>query len=338
MPGQPVPAVGVAEGLAEVGGGCPVPQVRPAGGGGRGDRLVLWPGGPGAGAAAEPGQQGQGVAAVPEPGRVGPRARAGWASVARSMPGSRPVARLGGGGPPWASMSTRTSPEGPAATPGTARGSRLPPGGDAWRGRWWRRGRRGTSRPRRRQGQAWARWAGRPCRGRQAGQLARGRLLAGDSGRMCQPSAARSSASRAGSLDAGMGVLRGGLEGGRGMPTGHPPRGRSGAGRRGRYGRPSASWAAGCRHPPPPGAAGPVRWRQPGEKWARVMSHMSHWAADLGRWWDSAMSHVGHQGHDRAAGVGHVGHRRDMAMSHFSGPLTCGDAAMGHVGHVFFSF
>ena len=43
-----------------------------------------------------------------------------------------------------------------------------------------------------------------PCRGRQAGQLPSGRLLTGDSGRMCQPSAARSSASRAGSLDAGM--------------------------------------------------------------------------------------------------------------------------------------
>ena len=48
----------------------------------------------------------------------------GMGSAARSMPGSRPVARWGGGGPPWASMSTRTSPEGPAATPGTARGSR----------------------------------------------------------------------------------------------------------------------------------------------------------------------------------------------------------------------
>ena len=69
-----------------------------------------------------------------------------------------------------------------------------------------------------------------------------------------------------------------------------------------------------------------------------MMSHMSHWVADLGECWDSAMSHVGHQGHGQAAGVGHVGHRRDMAMSHFPGPLNGGDAAMGHVGHVFFSF
>ena len=258
LPGQPVPAVGVAEGLAEVGGGGPVPQVRPAGGGGRGDRLVLWPGGPGAGAAAEPGQQGQAVAAVPEPGRVGPRARAGWARRRGRCRAAGRWPGVGGGGPPWASMSTRTSPEGPAATPGTARGSRrhqaviVAGSVVAARTPW-------HQPPAARQGQAWARWAGDAVPGAAgAGSCRAGRLLAGDSGRMCQPSAARSSASRAGSLDAGMGVLRGGLDGGRGMPTGHPPRGRSGGGRRRRYRRPSASWAAGCRHPPPPGAAGPA--------------------------------------------------------------------------------
>ena len=72
LPGQPVAAVGVAERLPQVGGWRPVPQVHPVGGGGGGDRLVLWPGGPGAGAAAEPGQQGQAVTAVPEPARVIP--------------------------------------------------------------------------------------------------------------------------------------------------------------------------------------------------------------------------------------------------------------------------
>ncbi len=131
------------------------------------------------------------------------QASRGMGSVARLMPGSRPVAKWGGGGPPWASISTRTSPEGPAATPGTARG--------------WRRhqavivaGPVVAARtpwhhpPPGRQGQAPARWAVMPCRGRQAGQLPSGRLLTGDSGSMCQPSAARPSASRAGSLDAGM--------------------------------------------------------------------------------------------------------------------------------------
>ena len=47
------------------------------------------------------------------------------------------------------------------------------------------------------------------------------------------------------------------------------------------------------------------------------------------------MSQVGHQGHDPAVAVGHVGHQPRMVMSHFSRSLTCGDAAMGHVGHVF---
>jgi len=67
LPAQAVPVVGVGEGLAEVGGGCLIPQVHTTGGGGRGDRLVLGAARPGVGAAAEPGEQGEGVAAVAEP-------------------------------------------------------------------------------------------------------------------------------------------------------------------------------------------------------------------------------------------------------------------------------
>ncbi len=172
---------------------------------------MLRPGWPGPGAAAEPGQQGEAVATVAECGRVLPRtARVG--SAARSMPGSNPVARRGGCWPPWASMSTRIRPEGPAATPGTAAGS--------WRHQAEIRARSVVAArtpwhqpSAARQGQVSAWWPRLPCQVLQAAQLPRGRLLAGDSGRMCQPSAASSSASRAGALMVGMDVLRGCLAG-----------------------------------------------------------------------------------------------------------------------------
>ena len=60
-----------------------------------------------------------------------------------------------------------------------------------------------------RQGQPCARWPEAPGWVRQVGQLPRGRLLAADSGRMCQPSAASFSASRAESPMVGMGYSAG---------------------------------------------------------------------------------------------------------------------------------
>ena len=193
------------------------------------------------------------------------QASRGMGSVARSMPGSRPVARWGGGGPPWASISTRTSPEGPAATPGTARGSRrhqaviLAGPVVAARTPW-------HQPPAGRQGQAPARWAAMPCRGRQAPQLPSGRLLTGDSGRMCQPSAASSSASRAGSLDAGMdrpprgvAVGAGGCLPVTGLRTASGVAGEPGTGVA------AARWDGGAGIPRPPGAGRVVGVRIAGD-------------------------------------------------------------------------
>ncbi len=86
---------------------------------------------------------------------------------------------------------------------------------------------------------------------------------------------------------------------------------------------------------PAPWAAGRGERAGPGRKRARMMSHMSQPVAGLRRWWDSAMSRVGHEGHDLPAWMGHVGHHGYMSMSHFPGLLTCGDVLVGHVGHVF---
>ena len=185
------------------------------------------------------------------------RLRLGWVRsrgrcrVAGRWPGEAGAARRG--------RRCRPGPaqRGPPAAPGTARGSRrhqavMRAGSPVAARTPWHQP------PVARQGQAPGRWAGMPAGGGRRGSWRGAVCSTGESGRICQPSAARSSASRAGSLDAGMGVLRGGLDRGGGMPTGPPPRGDSGAGRHAGMGGHRRAGRAEYRHPPSPGAAGPA--------------------------------------------------------------------------------